>query len=127
MLQWMVVLAGFALLPPSAVFASDIAEGEISVAEVETQEAAHEQAEALRHRAEEDRAISEIRAAALRDGEEARAAVEEMALDDAGDATHEDDESGVSRRAAGSGSVEADDGADDARDPESVGEFEPAE
>jgi len=81
----MIVLAGLALLPPFPVHASDVAEGEVTSAEVETEEAAHEQTEEMRIRSEEDKVIAEFKAAEREDEAAAKAAEGQPAQD--GDGT----------------------------------------
>ncbi len=73
MIRWMMLWIALAAVAPVAVYASDESEGVISAAEVEAEEAAHEQVEALRLRAGEEKEIAEIQAEAKREEEKSKA------------------------------------------------------
>jgi len=132
-----IVLAGFALWSPLTIYASDISEGEASSAEVEAEESAHEQAEAARRRVEEEHVIVEIKAAAKREadevGIEGQTEFKKIAPRDAADM--EDVDKGETPQRDSATGEAVDDAADAARhrseasfeDPETAGEFEPAE
>ncbi len=73
MFRWIILCVSLILVAPFSVYASDESEGEISASEIESEEALHEQVEALRLRAEVDNEVAEIQAESKREEDKSKA------------------------------------------------------